>query len=165
MKLFLALDNVRSAHNVGSILRSASGFDIQGVVSIGISPHMRVTEDSRLPHVVDKDERRICKTALGGETLMLNHFDTGDEFLNWAEANDLSVASLEINPGAIPISKCTRPEKMVLVVGHEIDGVSKQLLTASEQVIYIPMPGVKESFNVASAAAIAMYVMSQNLLN
>ena len=50
-------------------------------------------------------------------------------------------------------------EKLVLILGNELDGVAKEILEISDKVIEIPMLGKKESYNVASSAAIALYHM------
>jgi 23S rRNA (guanosine2251-2'-O)-methyltransferase len=66
-KIVLIIHNVRSTHNVGSLLRSADGFGINQVILTGYSPYPKKVGDERLPHISEKITRQINKTALGAE--------------------------------------------------------------------------------------------------
>ncbi|MBQ5812219.1 TrmH family RNA methyltransferase, partial [Candidatus Saccharibacteria bacterium] len=68
MKLKLVLDNIRSCYNVGAILRTAEGLGVSEVVLSGYTP--RVHDNRLLPHLRDKLDREIHKTALGAEDLL-----------------------------------------------------------------------------------------------
>ena len=64
----LVLDNIRSCYNVGAILRSAEGFGVERVILSGYTP--RVHDANLLPHLRDKLDREIHKTALGAEDML-----------------------------------------------------------------------------------------------
>ncbi len=64
----LVLDNIRSCYNVGAILRTAEGFGVERVVLSGYTP--RVHDANLLPHLRDKLDREIHKTALGAEDML-----------------------------------------------------------------------------------------------
>lgn len=66
-EIVLVLDSVRSAHNVGAMLRTADGLGLQRVVLCGLTPHPRLPADNRLPHIIAAAERKIFKTSLGAE--------------------------------------------------------------------------------------------------
>jgi 23S rRNA (guanosine2251-2'-O)-methyltransferase len=66
-RLVLVVHNVRSAYNVGSILRTADGFGVDKVYLSGFTPYPLAKEDSRLPHVAIRADKQIAKTALGAE--------------------------------------------------------------------------------------------------
>ena len=68
MKLILILDNIRSTYNVGAILRSAEGFGASKVILSGYTP--RVHDRSLLPHLREKLDHEIHKTALGAEEML-----------------------------------------------------------------------------------------------
>ena len=158
MKLIIALDNIRSLHNVGSIARSAYGFEVDEIVTIGITPHMKQANDDRLPHVYEKAEKAISKTALGGEVLLTEHFSDSDGFLNWLKHNEYAAVSLELTDSASDVRDFSPTSDTVLVLGNEVDGVSQEILDASQH-IQIPISERKESYNVSNAAAIAMYAI------
>lgn len=63
----LVLDNVRSAHNVGALLRTAEGLGVKTVYTCGLTPHPKQVADARLPHVIAAAEQKLAKTALGAE--------------------------------------------------------------------------------------------------
>jgi 23S rRNA (guanosine2251-2'-O)-methyltransferase len=64
-ELVLIAHNLRSTHNVGSLLRTAEGLGLNHVYLSGYTPYPKQAEDSRLPHLVDKLDRQIQKTSLG----------------------------------------------------------------------------------------------------
>ncbi len=157
MGITVALENIRSSHNVGSILRSAYAFNVDEVVTIGITPHLRTVHDERLPHVIEKSTKAIAKTALGGESLLSEHFLTTTDFLAWHAERVAELAIVEISETSIDVRDYQRPESVTLVVGHEVDGVSAEMCAAADALLEIPMPGSKESLNVGVAASIAMF--------
>jgi len=65
LRIVLIAHNVRSAHNVGSILRSADGFGVERVYLTGFTPHPQTSDDKRMPHVAKRAADQIAKTALG----------------------------------------------------------------------------------------------------
>ena len=65
MEMILVLDNIRSAYNVGAILRTAEGFGVEKVILSGYTP--RYDDTALLPHLREKQNRMIHKTALGAE--------------------------------------------------------------------------------------------------
>ena len=75
MEIILVLDNIRSTYNVGAILRTAEGFGVGKVILSGYTP--RVHDTNLLPHLREKLDRQIHKTALGAED-MLEIYSSGD---------------------------------------------------------------------------------------
>ena len=75
MKLILVLDNIRSTYNVGAILRTAEGLGVSKVILSGYTP--RVHDKNLLPHLREKLDKEIHKTALGAED-MLDVYSSGD---------------------------------------------------------------------------------------
>ncbi len=164
MKIRLAIDNVRSAYNVGSILRSAIALGIDEIITIGITPHLETPNDPRLPHVVDKAAREIRKTALGGDTLPTQHVEDVEAFLELVEGHQL--VAIEHAPSAIPLSSYTPAptELLTVVVGNEVDGVHSAILNASNTILTIETSGSKNSLNVGSATAIALYALQAHFV-
>jgi len=145
------LDNIRSAWNVGSILRSADGFGFQHAYLCGITPTPEVNA--------------VRKTSLGAEN-----------YVTWSAHKDAvnvvyklklegwKIAALEEDARAISIVQHSKPalqSPIVLMLGNEVTGVDPQLLDLADQIYYIPMHGQKRSFNVANAFSIAAYALSQ----
>ena len=163
MELVLVLDNIRSTYNVGAILRTAEGFGVSKVILSGYTP--RVHDGSLLPQLRDKLDHEIHKTALGAED-MLDIYSCGDIFqeLNNYKKDGWQIIGLENNIDVGTIYKLNSDElrsrlsdKVVLVLGEEVNGINTSLYELIDLFAEIPMKGQKESFNVSVAAGIAMY--------
>ena len=163
MKMILVLDNIRSTYNVGAILRTAEGFGVEKVILSGYTP--RVHDTNLLPHLREKLDKEIHKTALGAED-MLDVYSSGDIM---ADLKDLKkqgwqVVGLENNIEKVTIFalnssklKGELSDKVILVLGEEVKGIDYSLYDIIDLFVEIPMKGQKESFNVSVAAGIAMY--------
>jgi len=162
MDLVLVLDNVRSAHNVGALLRTADGLGVSRVHTGGLTPHPRQASDRRLPHVIKNAEHKLAKTGLGAErTLNIIHYDETTEALDELSEAGYYLVGLEQTANALDLKSWRRPRRpLALVVGHERLGLSKSVLKRLDATLMIPMRGRKESLNVAVAGAIAMYQLS-----
>ena len=65
--IVLIVHDIRSCHNVGSLLRTAEGLGLSMVFITGYTPYPAEPNDERLPHIRDKLTAQIHKTALGAE--------------------------------------------------------------------------------------------------
>lgn len=164
MRMILVLDNIRSAYNVGAILRTAEGFGVEKVVLSGYTP--RVHDANLLPHLRDKLDREIHKTALGAED-MLDIYSSGDIISDLREfkKQGWQIVGLENNidkplvrMGSVEM-KDKLLDKVVLVLGEEVNGIDYSLHDIIDLFVEIPMKGQKESFNVSVATGIAVYAM------
>lgn len=150
--------NIRSTHNVGSILRTAEGFGIERVYLTGYTPYPCLKVDNRLPHLAGKIEAQINKTALGAQKLVdASHHQTVEPVLQKLKNDGYELVALELAPMAVDLGDFRPGKKVALLLGSEIGGVDPKLLARTDAVIKIPMLGEKGSFNVAVAAAIALY--------
>lgn len=163
MKLKLVLHNIRSCYNVGAILRTAEGLGVSRVVLSGYTP--RVHDANLLPHLRDKLDREIHKTALGAEDL-LEIYSSGDiltDLKKWRnqgwqivglENNIQDERLIALNDKGL---KGRLSDQVVLVLGEEVEGIDDSLYEIIDLFLEIPMRGQKESFNVSVAAGIAMF--------
>lgn len=165
MKMILVLDNIRSCYNVGAILRTAEGFGVEKVILSGYTP--RVHDSNLLPHLRDKLDREIHKTALGAED-MLDIYSCGDIIfdLKNLKRQGWQIVGLENNIDKPNLVKLNSPEmkekisdKVVLVLGEEVKGIDYSLYDIIDLFVEIPMKGQKESFNVSVAAGISVYAI------
>jgi tRNA G18 (ribose-2'-O)-methylase SpoU len=156
--IVLIIHNVRSAHNVGSLLRTADGLGIEMVIISGFSPYPAFKGDSRLPHIASKVSRSITKTSLGAEaSVSWTHVDDLNSTLADLSANGYLIAALEQTKEAVDLSEFKPPAKIALIVGNEIEGLDPGTLQTAKVHLMIPMLGNKESFNVSVAGAMALY--------
>ncbi len=151
------LDNIRSTHNVGAILRTADGAGIRHVHLAGITPH--------------GDNPKVAKTALGAEIhVPWTHHRNGVDALLALQAQGKRIWALERTPDAVPLAQAVdawpiQPATgalipVVLVVGNEVTGIDPAIVELADRVVAIPMHGVKRSLNVAVAFGVAAYFLA-----
>lgn len=157
-ELVLIAHNIRSCYNVGSLIRTADGLGVTEVICTGYTPYPLSDNDPRMPHLAAKLDRQIHKTALGAEKTQ--HWTRQEDI--YATIADLkqrgfTIAAAEQSPHAISLPAFHPEEKLVLILGREVEGVEPEILKLCDHILEIPMSGKKESFNVAVAAAMALY--------
>lgn len=157
--IILIAHNLRSCHNVGSLLRTAEGLGVHMVILTGYTPYpLGSSADERLPHQAQKIHRQIQKTALGAETgqVWQRHADITAVIANLKQQG-YAVAAIEQAGASQPLPAYQPPQKLALLVGREVEGIETSVLDQTDQILEIPMFGSKESFNVVQAAAMALY--------
>ena len=156
--IVLIAHNLRSTHNVGSLLRTAEGLGITHVYLTGYTPYPTQANDTRLPHESIKITEKIHKTALGAENLQPNtHFADLHVAITKLKNDGYSIIGLEQSDTAIKLPDYQPPKKVALLLGSEVDGIAQQNRLLCDALLEIPMFGSKESFNVVHAAAMALY--------
>lgn len=156
--LVLIAHNLRSAHNVGSLLRTAEGLGVSRVFLTGYTPYPQLGDDQRLPHLVAKTEKQIDKTALGAQkTLDWHHSEEIDGVITKLKNGGYSIVALEQSPKSVSLPELKPPERLAIIVGREVEGVEPEVLDQCDAIVEIPMFGKKESYNVVQAAAMALY--------
>lgn len=168
MKLIVVLDNIRSTYNVGAILRTCEGFGVSRVILSGYTP--KVHDMTLLPHLREKLDREIHKTALGAED-MLDIYSSGDiisDLRDLAEQgwqicgleNNITDTRLKVLGAAETTAALS--DQVVLILGEEVHGIDYSLHDIISLFLEIPMRGKKESFNVSVAAGIAIFELTKN---
>jgi len=154
--LVLIAHNLRSAHNVGSLLRTAEGLGVEQVYLTGYTPYPAQPQDKRLPHEISKIDKQISKTALGAEKILGIDSDI-DATISDLKKTGFVIAAIEQSDNSVELPKYQPPKKIALLVGREVDGLEPEFLRQCEIILEIPMFGKKESFNVVQAAAMTLY--------
>lgn len=150
--MIVVLDNIRSALNVGSILRTCDAFSVSDVYLGGITPGI--------------ENRKVLKTSLGAEkNIDFKTFSDTKEAVLLLKKTGFRVYALEIYENAKDLDDFkhgTGNDHAALVIGNEVSGISSDILALCDEIFQIPMKGIKESLNVAVAFGIAMYVMGND---
>jgi tRNA G18 (ribose-2'-O)-methylase SpoU len=140
------LDNIRSALNVGSILRSADGFRFRHVYLCGITP--------------TPENEAVTKTSLGAEDAVpWSYHKDAVKLVKGLKKEGWRILALEDDDRAISLRNEEENRNTVLIVGNEVTGVDPELLDLCDSILFIPMLGQKKSFNVGVAFGVAAYVM------
>jgi tRNA G18 (ribose-2'-O)-methylase SpoU len=140
----LILDNLRSAHNVGSLFRTSDAFALEGLALCGFT--------GQPPH------REIEKTALGAtESVNWAYFSTTTEAITHYKSLGFSIVGIEQTTSSVPMSSFEVDTSLVgyaLVLGNEVEGVSDEALELCDQVLELEQFGTKHSLNVAVCGGI-----------
>jgi 23S rRNA (guanosine2251-2'-O)-methyltransferase len=157
-EIIVIAHNIRSAHNVGAILRTCDGFGASTLLFSGYTPYPTQPSDPRLPHLAAKITRDIHKTALGAEKTVRQRIVTElPEEIADLRQKGYRVVGLEQTAQSTMLDAYQPPSKIVLLLGEERYGLTPDLLERCDDVVEIPMKGDKESFNVSVAAGVALY--------
>lgn len=156
--LVIIAHNIRSTHNVGSLMRTCEGFGVKKIYLSGYTPYPQTGEEDRLPHVVRKLNQQISKTALGAEKIVdWQHTRAIEQLVSDLKSENYTIVALEQTSKSLQLNRYDPPSKVALLLGEEVDGIDKELLKLCDEAVEIPMLGKKESFNVSVAAAVALY--------
>ena len=157
-EIVLIAHDLRSTHNVGSLLRTADGFGVQKIYFTGYTPYPLAPHDARLPHLSKKIAAQIHKTALDAEELVpWEHYDDVRAVLKRLRNEGFMIAALEQAKDSIKLPAFAPPQKLAILLGREVEGIDAELLKLCDVTLEIPMFGHKESFNVVQAAAVTVY--------
>lgn len=148
----IILDNIRSAHNVGSVFRSADSFKADKVWLCGICATPPSAE--------------IHKSALGAEFSVEWGYEKDTlSLVKRLKEEGYTILSVEQTVNSVMLDKF-KPEtgrKYALVFGNEVDGVQQEVVDASDGVLEIPQYGTKHSLNISVSAGIVLWHIASAL--
>lgn len=142
----LILDNIRSAHNVGSAFRTADAFGADMIYLCGICATPPSAE--------------IHKSALGAEdSVAWRHVQDTMEAVRELKEQDYTIISVEQTVGSVMLDRFEwEPGRQyALVFGNEVEGVSQQVVDASDMTLEIPQWGTKHSLNVSVSLGVVLW--------
>lgn len=151
--MVVLLHNIRSVQNVASIFRTADGVGLEKIYLCGITPGPL----DRLGHV----RSQFAKVSLGAEKHIPYEIKkTTSGAIAELKKRGYKIIAIEQSPKSIPHYKYKiGKEKIALVLGSEVAGLSDTILEKSDKILEIPMQGKKESLNVAVAFGIVVYAL------
>ncbi len=147
---FIILENIRSAHNVGAIFRTAEGAGVSKIYIVGYTP---APTDRFL-----REQPEILKTSLGAYKIVpWEQFANVKDILEKLKKDNVEIIAVEQSKDSLTYSQYQPKLERAFIFGNEIDGVSAAALAAADVIIDIPMSGQKESLNVSTAAGIILF--------
>lgn len=152
MDTCIILDNIRSAHNVGSIFRTADGAGASKIYLLGYTP----TPIDRF----GRESKELAKTSLGAvSSIKWEHLENEavPELVVQLKSEGYEIVAVEQSPKAVAFEDFKRASKTCFILGNEVDGVGDKLLALADKIVEIPMAGAKESLNVSVAAGIILF--------
>lgn len=156
--IIVVAHNIRSTHNIGSLFRTCEGLGVDLLYLTGYTPYPKVDNDDRLPYIADKVHQQIKKTALGAEeTLSFKYENDPVKVISDIKNKGYKIVALEQSSNSEKINSWSPPQKIAVILGEEVEGINRELLSLANTHIEIPMFGKKESFNVVQAAAMFLF--------
>ena len=143
--IIVILDNIRSMNNVGSIFRTCDAFVVEKLYLCGIT--------------ATPPNKDITKTALGAtESVDWEYAENVEDLVINLKKNNIKVYLVEQTDRSVYLNEFIFPkEKIAIVLGNEVFGVSDALLPLCDGAIEIPQQGTKHSLNVTIAAGIVLW--------
>ncbi|MFA9213635.1 MAG: RNA methyltransferase [Candidatus Methylacidiphilales bacterium] len=152
--IYVILDNIRSAQNVGSFFRTCDAFNVEKIFLCGIT--------STPPN------KEILKTALGStESVDWEYFEKTEDCIALLKTSNCIINSVEQTQNSVKLNDYFEDysKKIALVFGNEVDGVAQTVIDLSDNTIEIPQFGTKHSLNVSVAAGITLWDITSKMLN
>lgn len=151
-EIYIVLDNVLDTYNIGSIFRLADAVSAKKIYLCGgteTPPNHRIKKAS--VNTYEWVDWEYQETALKALKKLKK------------EVKNVKIISVEQSPKSVPFDTIEYKMPVVLIVGHESSGVSKEVLDFSDQIVELPMFGVNTSLNVMVSLGIVLYkVIDQN---
>ncbi len=147
LPIVIVLDNVRSAHNVGSVFRTADAFLLAGVYLCGIT--------------ATPPNKEIFKTALGAsDWVSWQYAANTTDAVQHLKSEGYTIIAIEQADASVPLHRFmpdTTQQRYALVFGHEVEGVSEAVMALADECVEIPQLGVKHSLNIAVSVGVVLW--------
>ena len=153
LPIVIVLDNIRSQHNIGSVFRTSDAFKIESIHLCGIT--------------ATPPNREIHKTALGAtETVKWHYFENTLLSIDYLRNNNYLIFAVEQADDSVSLDsfEINTEEKIALVFGNEVDGVSDEIMHKVDGCIEIPQFGTKHSLNISVSAGIVIWEIAKKYL-
>lgn len=149
--IVVVLDNVRSAHNVGSVFRTSDSFKVDKVFLCGICPVPPSAE--------------IHKSGLGAEdSVGWEHCEDTMVAVERLRDEGYTIVSVEQTVNSVKLDRFkpyatqeSAEGTYALIFGNEVDGVSQEVVDASDFSLEIPQFGMKHSLNISVSAGVVLW--------
>ena len=143
-KIYALLDNIRSLYNVGAIFRTSDAILLEKVFLCGITGF--------------PPRKEITKTALGAEEIVpFEYREDAVEAIKELKEQGVKIVAVELAEGSVPYVEAQYDFPVCFVFGHEVEGVSDEVMEHVDMAVDLPMLGRANSLNVAVCYVIIMY--------
>lgn len=150
--IYIVLDNVLDTYNIGAVFRLADAVAAEKVI---------LCEGSETP-----PNHRIKKASINTtEWVAWEYYPTAKESIQDMKSKipNLQVIAVELDPRAKPYDEVEYTFPVAIVVGHETDGVSEDVMQMADHIVELPMYGINISLNVMVSLGITLYKVLESL--
>ena len=142
--IYVVLDSLKCAHNIGTILRLADSLLVKKVYICGDTVHM--------------PNRKIKSSSRGAEKWVpFEYRESSKEVVCELKKLGIEIVAVEVTDDSIDYRDFKPKGPVCLVFGREYDGVSQGVLNQTDECIHLPLLGMANSINVSAAASVALY--------
>lgn len=142
--IYALLNNVRSLYNVGAMFRTSDGVLLKKLFLTGITGC--------------PPRKEISKTALGAEGVVpWEYHEDAVDLVKKLKKKGVKIVAIELAHGAVDYSKAKYNFPVCFIFGHEVNGISDELMKLVDKSVYVPMLGRANSLNVATCYGIIVY--------
>jgi len=147
--IYFILDEVLDTYNIGSMFRLG---DAVGVTKIYLCGNMEYPPSSR-----------IHKSAVGTENWVpWEKVDSAIDLIKRLRKEGIYTIAVEQDPRSVSYSVLKPQFPCAIIVGHESDGIKKEVLDEVDLIVELPMYGINKSANVWGTAAVISYKVLEN---
>ncbi len=150
--IYVVLDSVMDTYNVGAIFRLADAVAAEKVYLCGATetpPNTRIKKASI--NTTEWVEWEYAETTVSAVSSIKY------------QVSGIKIVAIEQDPRSVPFQKAKYTFPIALVVGHETEGVSKEVLDMADQIVELPMWGVNSSLNVMVSLGIVLYKAMESI--
>lgn len=177
--IYIVLDNVLDTYNIGAIFRLADAVAATKVILCAGSetpPNTRIKKASinttewvdweyapTAAEAIRKLRKQFSTPPRQTRLRSNNKFSSSSESKTNREVKGIQVISVELDKRAVPYTQVDYKFPVAIVVGHETDGVSEEVMKMSDYIVELPMYGVNISLNVMVSLGIVLYEVVRHL--
>lgn len=147
-EVYVILDNIRSAYNVGQIFRTCDAFRVKKLFLCGI------TAQPPRPDI----EKTALKTI---DWVDWEYIKVTEDIVKKLKAKNVTIVGVEQTDKSVNLRDFKFEKPIALIFGHERDGIADEVLGLCDGVVQIPMQGIANSINVATMAGIALFEVTK----
>ncbi len=137
-------ENIRSLYNVGSIFRTSDGASIEKLWLCGYTGY--------------PPRKEIDKTALGSvDSVPWEYNEDTVSVVKSLKQKGYRIAALEHTDKSCTYNEAVYEFPICLIIGNEVEGLSREIVALCDMAIELPMHGIKQSLNVSVAYGIMVY--------
>ena len=151
--LCLVLEDLYQEHNASAILRNADAFGVQDIHIIENDNEFQANKEVSMSAHKWLDQHEWSEANQNNTKNCLEHL----------KSKGFAICATSMREDAITINELPTDQPLALCFGTELTGLSDQAHELADHIVYIPMTGFVQSFNVSVASALCMSKIKETM--
>lgn len=158
-RILLVIERSVDSYNHLAALRTAEAFGVQHVWFVD-PPFVKQDQTNKKRASAQHNFHSVARCSM--QWLTIRHFDTSQECIAALHEEGREIWVTELSQEALPLIVSPSspllplPKNLAIVIGREIDGVSKEMIANASRRIYFPMRGFADSLNLSVACSVIL---------